>query len=81
MENTVFHPIFLPMFSILSIFTPTKHSVKVASITITMRVFSLDAKKMGFSLWMPRKLVFSGLIFGSKFFYYVSISKESLQER
>ena len=28
MENTVFHLIFLPMFSILSIFTPTKHSVK-----------------------------------------------------
>ena len=28
-KNTVFHPIFLPMFSILSIFTPTKHSGSV----------------------------------------------------
>ena len=27
-ENTVFHPIFLPMFSIISIFTPTKHSAR-----------------------------------------------------
>ena len=37
-ENTVFHSIFFPMFSILPKFTPTKHSVKVAMI-------------FGWSLW------------------------------
>ena len=37
-ENTVLHSIFLPMFSILPKFTPTKHSVKVAMI-------------FGWSLW------------------------------
>ena len=26
-ENSVFHPIFLPLFSILPVFTPTKHSL------------------------------------------------------
>ena len=48
---------------------------KIASLTITMRVFCLDANKMRFSLsgW--------GLIFGSEFLYYVFVSKESLQER
>ena len=39
-ENTVFHPIFLPMFSILSIFTPTKHSVKVM---VNFRYLRLNA--------------------------------------
>ena len=33
-ENTVFHPIFLPMFSILSIFTPTKHSVRLYVVRV-----------------------------------------------
>ena len=43
-------------------------------MTLTMRVFCLDAKKMKFSLsgW--------GLIFGSNFFQYVFVSKESLLE-
>ena len=34
-KNTVFPPIFLPLFSILSIFTPTKHSVKQWPLVMT----------------------------------------------
>ena len=44
-------------------------------MTLTIRVFYLDAKKMKFPLngW--------GLIFGSDFFKYMFVSKDSLLER
>ena len=35
-ENTVFHPIFIPLFSILTIFIPTKHSVSRTSINLSI---------------------------------------------
>ena len=35
-ENIVFHPIFIPLFSILTIFIPTKHSVSRTSINLSI---------------------------------------------
>ena len=45
-ENTVFHSIFLPRFSILPKFTPTKHSVnlKVVNYSLRLTLFVLFEK-------------------------------------
>ena len=34
MENNIFHPIFLSLFSILFVFTPTKNTLKVSYVSL-----------------------------------------------
>ena len=45
-ENTIFHPIFLPMFSILPKFIPTKHSVRDILSNTQCAHYELQCKTM-----------------------------------